>query len=93
MTNVEGVKKVDTETGIIGWVIAAVGTIVTTLASLVAFFYRQQITDYKSNECELKQEVSHLKKRADDCESDREKLRISQARLEERVTTLERDRV
>lgn len=89
--SIKGRKKVDTETGITGWVLAGVGTIVTTLASLVAMFYRQQITDYKHTEAELRSEVGELKKRADTCEDDREQLRINQARLEVRVATLERE--
>lgn len=88
---IKGNRNVDTETGITGWVLAGVGTVVTTLASLVAMFYRQQITDYKNAEADLKVEILELKKRADSCEDDREQLRINQARLEVRVATLERE--
>lgn len=86
----ERAAKVDTQTGILGWVIAGVGTIVTTLSGLVAMFYQQQIRDYKAIEIELKNKVLELESRADKCEQDREELRISQARLEERVAMLER---
>jgi len=90
----------DEPTGITGWVLAGVATIVSTLAGLVAMFYKQQISDYKSNEAKmdaqhmtteayLKNKVAELEKRADECEDDREQLRIKYARLEERVSSLE----
>jgi hypothetical protein len=82
-------STMDEPTGITGWVLAAIGTIVSTLAGLVAMFYRQQITDYKSNEAGLRIEVVELKKRADECESDRQELRIKHAVLEQRVSNLE----
>lgn len=82
-------SRVDQETGLTGWILAGVGTIVSTLAGLVAMFYRQQITDYKTVEVDLKSKVVTLEKRADECESDREELRIKHAVLEERVTKLE----
>lgn len=82
----------DTETGFTGWVLAAVGTIVSTLAGLVAMFYRQQITDYKVNALALSQNVERLEKRADACEADRETLRIKYAVLESRVTDLEHNK-
>lgn len=76
-------------TGFTGWVLAAIGTVVSTLAGLVAMFYRQQINDYKSNESLLNKHVERLEKRADKCEEDRESLRIKYAVLEDRVSNLE----
>jgi len=76
-------------TGFTGWVLAAIGTVVSTLAGLVAMFYRQQINDYKSNESLLKHHVERIEKRADKCEEDRESLRIKYAVLEDRVSNLE----
>ena len=88
--------RVDAETGFTGWILAAIGTVVSTLAGLVAFFYRQQITDYKANETTLKSKVVELETRADKCEDDREELRVrhavlenKHANLEERVSSLE----
>lgn len=75
-----------------GWVVAGITTIMTTLSGLVAMFYRQQISDYKANEADLKQKVQTLEKRADDCETDREDLRIKHAVLEQRVSNLESTR-
>lgn len=77
---------------VLPWVFSGIGIVVSTLAGIVAMFYRQQITDYKSNESTLKKEVSELKVRADACERDRESLRIAQARLEERVQVLEKSK-
>lgn len=90
----------DEPTGMIGWILAGLTTVVSTLAGLVAMFYKQQIADYKLNEARmetqyaaessyLKAKIAELEKRADECESDREELRIKHAVLEERVTELE----
>jgi len=90
----------DEPTGITGWVLAGVATIISTLSGLVAWFYKQQIADYKLNEAKmeaqyvaestyLKAKIAELEKRADECEDDREQLAIKHARLEERVSSLE----
>lgn len=77
------------EAGITGWILAAISTVVGTLAGLVAMFYKQQIARYETNEADLKKKIDILEKRADACEIDREALRIRYAVLEERVTKLE----
>lgn len=74
---------------IIAWVFACVCTIVSVLAGVVAKFYRQQITDYKANEAELRIEVGVLRKRADDCERDRGELRTEVAVLKTRIEKIE----
>jgi len=83
--------------GFSGWVLSGILGIVTTMAGIIAMFYRTQIADYKSIETSLKQHVDRLEKRADKCEEDRETLRIdhavlksSCAVLEARVTDLEK---
>lgn len=81
--------SVDSETGFTGWILAAIGTVVSTLAGLVAMFYRQQITDYKANESTLKSKVVELETRADKCEEDREALRVRHAVLENKHSNLE----
>jgi hypothetical protein len=75
--------------GMLGWILAGVGTIVSTLAGLVAFFYRQQINDHKDREAELSQRLDIVEKRADACENDREELRIKCAVIEARINALE----
>lgn len=98
-TNAEGVS-VDDQTGLTGWILSGIGAIIATLTSVIAMFYRTQIADYKANEVKmetqhaaesayLKSEIVELKKRADECEDDREQLAIKHARLEERVSSLE----
>lgn len=79
----------DTENGFAGWVWAAVCTIVSTLSGLVAFFYRQQIIDYKANAATLTLRVENLEKRADACEDDRESLRIECAVMKSHISDLE----
>lgn len=90
----------DEQTGMTGWILAGLTTIISTLAALVTMFYKQQIADYKLNEARmetqhaaestyLKAKISELEKRADECESDRAELAIKHARLEERVSSLE----
>lgn len=71
-----------------------------TLAGVVSMFYRTQITDYKSHlsdvkteaaarEAKLSEKILTLTERADECEEDREKLRIVQAVHEQRLQQLE----
>lgn len=87
-TNAESVS-VDQETGLTGWILAGVGTVVSSLAGIVAYFYKQQIADYKANEVTLKAKVIDLEARADKCEDDREELRIKHAVLETKHASLE----
>lgn len=93
----------DEPTGMIAWILAALTTVASTLAGLVAMFYKQQIADYKLNavkmetqhEAEtgyLKGKIIELEKRADACEDDRAQLAIKHARLEERVSSLEENK-
>lgn len=82
-------RGVDTETGILGWVLAGVSTIIASLSGVVTYLFKKIVDDYKANEIELKLEIGELKKRADSCEDDREALRIKQALLEARVESLE----
>ena len=90
----------DEQTGLTGWIWAGITTIIGTLTSVIAMFYRTQIADYKANEVKmetqhaaestyLKAKITELEKRADECEDDREQLAIKHARLEERVSSLE----
>lgn len=72
-----------------GWILAAIGTVVSTLAGLVAMFYRQQMIDYRTDREVTRLLVEKLEVRADQCEADRESLRIKYAVLESRVTYLE----
>lgn len=83
--------SMDEEQGITGWILAGVATIVSTLAGLVAMFYRTQISDYKLNESSLRSEVSELRKRADICEADRETLRIDLAVMKTRIDRVEKE--
>lgn len=81
--------QVPSGTDFTGWILAGIGTAVSTLAGLVAFFYRQQVSDYHERDKKNEAKIVMLEKRADACESDREELRIKHAVLEERVTKLE----
>ena len=81
----------DQDNGITGWILAGVATVVSTLAGIVAMFYRTQISDYKSNESGLRLEIGELRKRADTCEEDREQLRIKVAVMENRLDKVERE--
>lgn len=83
------VDTVNEETGITGWILAAVGTVVSTLSGIIAYFYRTQISDYKAAENGMKTVIAALTLRADKCENDREELRIKYAVLEQRVSDLE----
>ena len=80
---------VDTQSGLIGWILAAIGTVVSTLAGLVVMFYKNQIADYKATKVELCAKVSELEKRADVCEVDRNQLQIKCAVLESKYGALE----
>jgi len=84
----EGVS-VDEQAGLTGWILAGVATVVSTLSGIVAYFYKQQITDHKSNEVMLKAKIVDLESRADKCEDDREELRIRHAVLENKHANLE----
>lgn len=79
----------DENTGLTGWVLAGIGTVVSTLCGIVAYFYRTQISDYRANESGMKAVIAALTIRADKCEDDREELRIKYAVLEQRVSDLE----
>ena len=80
---------VESDSSFLGWAMAAVGTIVSALTGTVAFFYKQQIADYKHNESILREEVARINIRCDKCEIDREELRIRCAVLEARVSKIE----
>lgn len=81
----------DDGTGITGWLWAGISTIIGTLASAVAFFYRTQISDYKAREEHNEKKIAELEKRADQCEHDRESLRISVAVHETRLSLIEKE--
>lgn len=75
--------------GITGWVLAGVGAIMGTLSSIIAMFYKTQISDYRAHILALEESTAALTLRADSCENDREQLRIRQARMEEQYALLE----
>ena len=75
--------------GVLGWLFAAVATVVPTLVATVAFFYKQQIKDYVEFIDKLRQDVARLSTRVDECEIDRNELRIRNAVLEARVGRIE----
>ena len=75
---------------LLGWVLAAVGVIVSTLAGIVAKFYSNQVTDFKAEKVELKAEVEKLKQRADKCEAGRNSLLIEHAVLNNKYAELEK---
>lgn len=88
------------DTSLIGYILAAVGAIVSTLVGLVTMFYKTQISDYKNREMELKTElvafkltsslkITELEVRADECEDERSEIRVAYARLEQRVSHIE----
>jgi len=90
----------DEPTGIIGWILAALTTVVSTFAGIIAMFSKPQIADYKLSAAKmetqhaaetgyLKAKITELEKRADACEDDRAQIAIKHARLEERVSSLE----
>ena len=90
----------DEETGITGWVLSGIGAIIATLTSVIAMFYKTQISDYKANEMKLETEIKELKESTEkkilalqiastECEQDRTNIRIKYAVLEQRVTDLE----
>lgn len=76
--------------GFFGWVLAGVAAIISALSGAVTWFYKTQITDYKLNEAELKQEVAELRKMADVCEADRSNMRVELAVVKERIAALEK---
>jgi len=89
MTTAQDANAMNENEGILGWVLAGVGTVVSTLAGLVAMFYRQQILEHKTREEDLATRLDIVEKRADTCENDREELRIKCAVIEARIAVLE----
>ena len=75
---------------ITGWVMTGVATIISTLTGTVAMFYRTQISDYKANIVDLKDELTSLNSRADLCENEREALKVRCAVLEDRMEKIEK---
>ena len=61
---------VDESTGITGWVLAGVATIIATLSGIVQMFYRTQIADYKAHILALENTMAALTLRADKCEDE-----------------------
>lgn len=82
-------RQVNETEGITGWVLAGVASIVGTLSSIVAYLYRQQITDYKEIQLDLESRVEKLTERTDTCERERGELRVKCGVLDERCATLE----
>lgn len=60
------------------WVLGGIGTVVATLAAVVA-------TLWKANETRNAKAIEHLTERVDECEGDRSELRVRVARLETRL--------
>ena len=79
----------DEETGITGWVLAAITTIGGILSGVIAMLYKTQIADYKLMIAELKAKVETLEKHADACEKAYGELRVQHAVLAQRVSDLE----
>lgn len=77
------------DNGLLGWVLAGVGTVISTLSGIVAYFYRTQITDFKSREVKFETTLNELAIRADKCESDREELRVHCAVMDDRLKRIE----
>lgn len=81
----------DESTGITGWIWAGVTTIIGTLTSAVAFFYKTQIADYKARELHNEAKIRELEARADKCEDDRNTLRVQVAVHETRLSLIEKE--
>ena len=79
--------------GITGWIIGAIGVVVSALTGTVTMFYKQQIKDYRDLISELKTETVSVRKRAIDCETERGDLKVKYAVLEQRVSDLEASKV
>lgn len=75
--------------GVIGWILAGVGTIISTLSGLVAYFYRQQVAGHHTEATTLRAQIAELRARCDKCDLERERLAIECAQLRVLQTTLE----
>ena len=81
--------KMNEERGLTGWALAGVATVIGTLSTVVASFYKTQISDYKSREGKLEVKITTLESESKECKEDRETIRISLARIETKQMLLE----
>lgn len=63
----------------------------TVLSGIVAMFYKTQVEAHKAEVDSLQGQLTKLQLRADQCEDDREELRVGIGKLEVRVEFLEKE--
>jgi len=71
------------------WVLATVGTVVGTLATVIAKLYHSQIAGYIKREGSLEAQVSALQTKVDNCEKEHTEAKVVVAKLETRLSLLE----
>ena len=62
----------------------------STLAGIVAMFYKAQVADFKAAEAKSESKIRILEQRVDECEVDRMQLKIDHAVLKTSYATLEK---
>lgn len=77
------------DSGLLGWILTGVAAIISALSGAVTWFYRTQIADYQSNEVKLESSIAELRRKVDECETDRSDIRVELAKCQERISALE----
>ena len=86
----------DDTSSYLAWMLAGVGTVVATLAGVVAQFYKKQIFDSEAHAAELGRRITHLESACEkqtaevkDCHKQREEIRVELAEVKTRLSILE----
>lgn len=80
----------DTGAGLLNWVLAAFGTVVSVLAGVISMFYRNEKTSNATAIADLQKKLAESDQKHDECQKSREDLSRQCAVLAERMTHLER---
>jgi hypothetical protein len=72
-----------------GWVLGGIGTIMATLASVVALLFKVRESENAKRIEEMSKRVDDLQKRSDKCDEDRLALHRSDAANRERISIME----
>lgn len=72
------------------WIIGTAGTIVATLIGTVVTLTKYIEGKYRAEVDRLNQQCERLEAKSDECQSDREELRVQIARLEARQSAVEK---
>lgn len=81
---------VEDESSLVGWMLAGVAAVISTLTTGVAHLYRKQVTSYEADIKEHKEEIQALKELVHDCEVDRTEIKKQNAVMEERLAWVEK---